>query len=137
MVFTIEKIASNYFGQAKFLLDRLKKGKRYLKIGFSTDCNDHSNCPSHCLSFALSYPKASSLSKERHCMEGHNGSCKDCSNLLSDLEEQRQNNAKMDAFDSLGDSNCLWIRDLPEGSTYAIPRKSMQLLWKERKEFTR
>ena len=72
---TFENIVVTYMGRRKTVMDKLEQGKRYLKIGYPQHCSDHSPCPSHCISFALSDPKEHSLCKDRHCFEGHTGSC--------------------------------------------------------------
>ena len=42
---------------------------------------EHSDCPSHCISLALSDTKDPNLAKNRHCSDGHQSACEDCSNL--------------------------------------------------------
>ena len=48
---------------------------------------EHSDCPSHCISLALSDPKDPNLAKNRHCSDGHRSTCEDCSNLYQLIDE--------------------------------------------------
>ena len=48
---------------------------------------EHSDCPSHCISFALSDPKDPNLAKNRHCFDGHQSTCEDCSDLYQLIDE--------------------------------------------------
>ena len=84
---TLENIITNFLGRKKQLLDRLDQAKRYLKIAYPQNCVEHSQCSSHCISLALSDPNEGNLSKDRHCSEGHNATCKDCTNMYSLLDE--------------------------------------------------
>ena len=81
-------IVVQYMGRQKRLLDKLEQAKRYLKIGFPQHCSEHSSCPSHCITFALSDQNDPNLCKDRHfAIEGHSSNCNDCSNLCATIDE--------------------------------------------------
>ena len=68
------------------------KKKHYLlnwstQIVYPQNCMEHSDCPSHCISFALSDPKYPNLAKNRHCSDGHQSTCEDCSDLYQLIDE--------------------------------------------------
>ena len=84
---TLENTVSNFVGRKKHYLDRLEQAKRYLKIVYPQNCQDHSPCPTHCISLALSDPSASNLQRSRHCSNGHSGICNSCNDLHNLLNE--------------------------------------------------
>jgi hypothetical protein len=84
---TLENIVSNFLGHKRHFLDRLEHAKRYLKIVHPQNCQDHSECPTHCISLALSDPNVPNLQRSRHCSEGHSESCSNCSDLHNLLDE--------------------------------------------------
>ena len=47
----------------------------------------HSDCPSHCISLALSDPKDPNLANNRHCSDGHQSTCEDCCDLYQLIDE--------------------------------------------------
>ena len=48
---------------------------------------EHPDCPSHRISLALSDPKDPYLAKSRHCSDGHQSSCDNCSDLYQLIDE--------------------------------------------------
>ena len=48
---------------------------------------EHPYCPSHCISLILSDPKDSNPGKNRHCSDGHQSTCEDCSDLYQLIDE--------------------------------------------------
>jgi len=48
---------------------------------------EHSDCPSHCISYALSDPKNHLLSKEQRCAGGHQDTCVDCADIFTTMDE--------------------------------------------------
>ena len=48
---------------------------------------EHPDCPSHRISLALPDPKDPYLAKSRHCSDGHQSSCDNCSNLYQLTDE--------------------------------------------------
>ena len=91
----LEKIVDQYMGRKKVILEKLEREKRYLKIGFPQHCNDHPECPSHCIILALSDPKNPRLSKDQRCYE-HGYNCVECESLFEiiDFAEIYQNELK-------------------------------------------
>ena len=63
------------------LVDKLERGKRYLKTKFQSHCSPDSPIKSHNPVFALS------LNHEAQCPEMSNEVCVDCHNLISCLDE--------------------------------------------------
>ena len=82
---SLENVIINFLGQKKTLLTRLEHSKRYLKIVYPQSCMEHSDCPSHCISFALSDPKDPNLAKNRHCSDGHQSICEDLYQLIDEV----------------------------------------------------
>ena len=99
---TLKNIVSNFIGQKKHYLGCLEYAERYLKIAHPQNCQDHSECPTHCISLALSDPNGSNLQRSQHCSNGHSGTCNDCSDLdnllneLTDLGKDLPNNVIYD-----------------------------------------
>ena len=78
----------------KHYLDHLEHAKRYLKIVYPRNCKDHSKCPTHCISLALSDPNGSNLQRSQHCSNGDSGTFNDYSdlhNLLNELTDLGKN----------------------------------------------
>ena len=73
-------------GRRKAILEKLERGKRYLKIGFPLHCTDHSECPTHCITLALSDPKNPLLSKDQRCYS-HGDVCVECESLFETIDE--------------------------------------------------
>ena len=48
---------------------------------------DYSDCPSRCISLALSDPKDPNLAKNIHCSDGHQSTFEDCSDLYQLIDE--------------------------------------------------
>ena len=48
---------------------------------------DYSDCPSRCISLALSDPKDPNLEKNIHCSDGHQSTFEDCSDLYQLIDE--------------------------------------------------
>ena len=85
---TLENIVSIFIGQKKkHYLDYLEHAKRYLEIVYPQSCQDHLECPTHCISLALSDPNGSNLQRNQHYSNGHSGTCNDCSDLHNLLNE--------------------------------------------------
>ena len=84
---SLENVIINFLGRKQTLLTRLECSKRYLKIVYPQNCMEHSDCPSHCISLALSDPKDPNLAKNRHCSDGHQSTCDNCSKLCQLIDE--------------------------------------------------
>lgn len=87
---TLANTVSNFVGRKKHYLDRLEQAKKYLKIVYPQNCQDHSAYQTHCMSLALSDPSVSNLQRilhVPHCSNGHSGTCNSCSDLHDLLNE--------------------------------------------------
>ena len=84
---SLENVIINFLRRKQTLLTRLERSKRYLKIVYPQNCVEHSDCPSHCISSALPDPKDPNLAKNRHCSNGHQSNCEDCSDLYQLIDE--------------------------------------------------
>ena len=84
---SLENVIINFLGEKQTFLTRLDCLKRYLETVYPQNCMEHSDFPSHCISLAFSDPKDSNLAKIRHCSDGHQSTCKDCSDLYQQVDE--------------------------------------------------
>ena len=84
---SLENVIINFLGQKQTLLTRLDCLKSYLEIVYPQNCMEHSDCPSHCILLAFSDSKNPNLAKIRHCSDGHQSTCKDCSDFYQQIDE--------------------------------------------------
>lgn len=72
--------------QEKNLMQLIKLGRNYLKVGYKQNVNqDNSNCATHCRLFALGHPSEKSLMANCH-HSNHTMSCLKCNALLGLLD---------------------------------------------------
>ena len=81
----------------KDLIDRLEKGKRYLKISYQSHCSMESEIKSHNAVFALS------TEKEVPCVQVSDRVCSDCYQLISILDTVSQISKKEGTDDEIYD----------------------------------